>query len=298
MSEKTQAVVLALLLLLVAAGGALANWPRVDPGMRLTLWKDSPSAFEALKRLETQRLERLPAPSEFQGLVLKFFQFNQFVAGPAGRDSGKRKVVHDRFQKERVRFVEAYSEDAYVAVGAYLAQEFSRYLAQLQETIVDSGEMPAVWLTRNADHELVEALRALSADFLEKAIPSGLIRSGAPLEEGELWVVRTMWMQNWLLHGGRELLGRAFTRVEARTVLAWKIEAAQHIDLPRRLQLLEQMPQIDPEYPVDYVAGVLLAQEGDFEKARERLMASYEADEFPDGCRTWLLFIKREQQGL
>jgi len=77
-----------------------------------------------------------------------------------------------------------------------------------------------------------------------------------------------------------------------RLILAFRVEAHAALALARRLELLDALSELDPSYPKDFVAGVLLSRAGLFDKAEARFEASLARGEERSRSRANLAWVR------
>jgi len=203
----------------------------------------------------------------------------------------RRRFVSSRFEREKSALLELHGESAYMAIGALLAGHFENHLLSLAGRWA-RGTLPVSLppgLTEDAD---LQALRALSGRFLEKAVHSGLLSPGLAGDRDLGLVARSLFLQNWVLGLGIKAPDRRLAVEENALVLKWKVEASEHLSLERRLELTARIPMLERNYPSTYVRGVLLASRSHHEQAVAAFIECVETGEMEDRAREWLLALR------
>lgn len=293
MTHTRSVYVLAAALLLLGISAFLNSAPSGTLVARLDLWRPGDHQQARLQHHEDRRLKKLPARENFEALSNALMDAN-LASSPLSELSEKGRQKFDAVLLGEVQgFLETEGIWAFAAVGAFLAKEFARRLDGLAQKMADADEPLSEWLVRHeADHEVRE-VRALGGRFLEHAIGAGLVVAGRPVDPDSMLVARVMWMENWLAMGRRYNDKLHLSRDEWTLLLKWKIEAAQHLPLDKKMAHIKTLLGFDPGYPKHLVRGVLMLQAGAEEEAAEEFTASLHRNERPPVAGDWLVFLRR-----
>ncbi len=143
------------------------------------------------------------------------------------------------------------------------------------------------------------ALEALAPGFFALLMRSGLGREREDNGSGALslaagLVVEAMAAQRVLALAVRVPSPRPeLPSPLRRMVLSYRVERGQRLELPRRLELLDELTALDPTYPRAFATGVILAEARRFGVAQRAFVAAAIAGERPDQSRANARFCKR-----
>jgi hypothetical protein len=293
MTHTRSVYVLAAALILLGISGFLNSAPSGKLVARLELWRPGEHQKARLQNHENRRLKKLPAKENFETLSNALMDAN-LASSPLSDVSQKGRQKFDVVLLNEVqRFLEEEGTWAFAGVGAFLAREFVRRLHGLAQKMEDADEPLSQWLVRHEPDLEVREVRALGGRFLEHAIGAGLMVAARPVDPDLMLVARIMWMENWLAMGRRFNDKLHLSRDEWSLLLKWKIEAAQHLPLQKKLAHIKTLLGFDPGYPKHLVRGVLMLQAGAEEEATEEFTASLHRDEQPPLAGDWLVFLRR-----
>jgi hypothetical protein len=278
----------ALLVLAVAAVASTARYQ--EPDGALDFWRPGTEGEAHLERLWQQRLALLPPPERFEGLSHALMRLNLAVMGPAA-DARDVRDLSARLGREVDAFLSSQGSDAYLAVGTYLAREFATRLDKVVGQMAGSGQDPDDWLRANAGQEDVRALVALAGDYMTRARASGLVSRGGGLDRDQVLLARLMWVENWM-NAASGRLGTDVTEFERGVVLKWKVEAAAHLGIERKLALLAEVHELDPEYPAFFVKGILEVGAGMQPEALVSFRRSLESERLRQRTTAWVVFLR------
>lgn len=291
MSGSGSVRIVALSLLAVAVLGLLVHLPSRKIDARLEFWRPSAAVSRRLNEVQRERLARLPPESSRTALTTAFMELNLAAAEGEPLTGERHRWIASRYEREKRAFLGLHGERGYLAVGALLAGHFEGHLLALSKRWAEAEGGEAVLVGPHDDRDL-QALRALSGRFVEKAIHSGLLAPGRSADPDLGLVARCLFLQNWVLGLGIKAPDRRLAVEENALVLKWKVEAAEHLSLNRRIELARKIPLLERSYPATYVVGVLLALEGPPEDAAAAFRECVDSREMGPQAREWLIALR------
>ena len=282
-----------VMLLLVAGAGLGLHREPVQPQTSLDYWRPSDADVELLNSLSARRVAALPDVASRRELVERLMRHHQAAAALDNTEYRQGLLLLEENLSAAARqFLERHGTEEYLAVGGYLAEQLHTALIRVARVQYDTGLPMQDWLQQHGDDSTLKRVRALSGRFLERAVNAGLLGHQHRPDRDLLLVARTLWMEHWAILAG--LLPEAvLSPVETRLTLLWKIEASEHLEAPRRRQLLEVAAARLPAYPAPYVDGVLRVRQGDFEGGLRSFLTCLEERVEEDLARAWILALWR-----
>ena len=298
MSERFSVYFVSVLLLALGIAAAIVHTPGFSPSATLEFWRPDAEFRHRLEQFEEQRLQHLPAVSEFEALSAALMELN-LASAPGAEPLSARHLnwLNSRFRGEVAAFVAKHGEKGFVALGTYMARNFRGRLKTVAKGLAAAqDESAADWIANHNDDADIHAARALSGQFLEKALGAGILRAGAGTDEDQLLVAGLLWLQRWLQLAGPSARVQALAGDELALVLKWKVEAAEHLPLKRRIELCNVVTDLDPDYPGHFVQGIVYATAGRRAEAEASFTASLQAGEEMPAAEDWLLFLRRQEE--
>jgi len=286
----TLAIGLFLLGLAAAALWTAAPSPEMDG--RLDNWRPGPAVRTRFGQIRESRLTGAAAPAEaVEALTAAWGAANSapWTPGPGVRQ--RVRSAEQRFQTEVEGFIAVHGVPAYAAAGEGLADAFVAALAAFVDA-AGAGHK-GTWLGGHPDHPVTARLRFLSGEFPERALSSGLLPPMEPPDQDLLLVARVLWTTHWFEMARRGLAAEMMAPEERLLLRLWKAEAATHLTWQRRRAVLEEVRAVAPEYPADYVLGILAVREGRDAEARAAFTAALEAGYRPALVQRWLSWLSR-----
>ncbi len=212
-----------------------------------------------------------------------------FTPGP----SPQRRILsaEKRFQKVAAQFIEAYGVPVYAAVGETLA---GRFLVALDGLAVAAGSgHKGSWLASHRDDPVAREVRATGGQFPERGLASGLLPTVGPLDPDRREVARILWTTHWFETAHSGLAAEVMSPEERLLVRLWKVEDATHLNWQRRQAIMEEVRAAAPDYPADFVLGILAIRYGLAEDARAYLQRALDAGYRPELVHRWLTRLSR-----
>jgi hypothetical protein len=282
--------------LFAVAGMQLGTaFPRADVTSALSSWRLDARQTERLRNLEAARLARLPEAVVIQPLATAFMELNLVVEAEPGKLSADDVArLRQRLSAAVEKLMASHGPEAFVAAGAWLAAKFEDALTAVAGKLESASEPAADWLAAHKDDADVHALRALSSDFIEWALSSGLLQPGRPPDHDAVAVSHVLFLQGWLAFAGSRSVP-ALSPDEQLLVLKWKVESAQHLPVERKLQLAAALTEADGDYPEPYVRGVLLAAAGRTGDAFAAFLECLTSHTMSRQARDWIVHLRRTE---
>jgi hypothetical protein len=283
---------LAGLLLLVSAAVVAVHSIPGPPTAALDFWRPTGEQLDKLEALQRERLSHLPEEAVYRPLTDRLMRANQAASALDAREYRQGLLRHEQgLAHGAARFVADHGWDAYLAVGTFLALRVQEDLRQVAESLYGS-RMPLVdWLETHREDPAWKRIRAIAGMLPERCVGAGLIGPSIPPDRDRLLVVRSLWLQRWTALPGGTVAG-ALAPLEERLILTWKVEAAEHLDLARRLALLDEASRRYPDYPACYVAGVLYASAGHEEEAVEAFRECLSSGDEREASRRFIVALR------
>lgn len=288
--------VLLLALLTVAAVGV--RWPfavqgDARPDLLLESWRADAATY--WQQLQTDAELAGPAPDEepVRGEMVAWLGREATLGAAAVDDPEARRLRGSAEESLRrlalkggnravVTFARRYGRDVAIAAGAALAagRAAGRPIEGLE---VDAPE--------------AKALRAVAPgvdSLLDRARFGQELRPDGGLDPAAAGVLAMMAESRALAMAVRVPPPRPEPGSRARrTVLAFRVERGQGLSMERRLDLLDDLMQLDPAYPRSFATGVILAQGRSYRAARAAFLAAATIGERPDAARANARYCKR-----
>ena len=280
--------------LLVIAGAAL--WtvqPEQNLDGRLESWRPKPAVRARLREIRQNRA-RLETPADETSVLIEAWRaanMAPFNPGP----SPKHRIMstEQRFQDVAAKFIDAHGVLGYAAVGEVLAGEFVASLDSLAEASGDTHK--ATWLAAHQDDPIASEVRSLGGQFPERGLASGLLPTMGPLDPDRREVARILWTTHWFETARKGLAAEVMSPEERLLVRLWKVEDATHLNWKRRQAIMKEVRAAAPDYPADYVLGVLATRYGLAEEARASFQKALDSGYRPDQVRRWLAWLSRAE---
>ena len=277
-------------ILLAIAGVALWTVPAApELDGHLEFWRPKPSMSARLEEVRAQRAAA-PIPADTAralGEAWRAASAAPYTPGPSPRR--RIQSAEQRFLRVAKECLETTGLPAYGAAGEALAGRFIAALDVLAE--VAGEEHKGTWLATHEAHPAAREVRGLGGDFLERALATGLLPPSGPLDPGRREVARVLWSTHWFETARRGLAAEAMSPEERLLVRLWKVEDSLHLSWQRRCAILEEVRVMAPDYPADYVEGVLATREGLLEEARVSFQRALDAGYRPAVVRRWLAWL-------
>lgn len=276
--------------LLILAGAALfTSGGDVDLSTALDLWRPGPELRREIFDLAGQRAAYLPPDDpEFLSLAAAYSRALEERYGQGSHQAlGEAEA---RFREQAAAFIRTRGPQAYAAAGQLLAWEFLKALTLAWQA--RGGEHLGKWLAANPDNPAAKKLRLSGGEFPERALASGLLPAEGPLDPDRMLVAGILWLGHWLDAGRGGFAEPGLSRAEELLLLKWKIEDAAHLPAGRKAELVRAVMEMDPEYPGDYMLGILALMRQDAEEAEEHFRAALEQDELPRRSAAWLRLLE------
>jgi hypothetical protein len=252
--------------------------------LRLTSWRPAPEALraQAARDRELAAAVTWGPPEEEVAAALAEYDRIEMEVG-ADPQSARLREAQSDLQRVLRRYAGAFGVKRYHALGLHLRERFEAALAAVLDGIRQSGEQPRAWLDRRPLSPAVEAYRRWCGGFLEQALASGLVRPDGTLPEGGDHLPGLFFLVRWL-HWIQPVTDYTFqlSDTELHAFWAWKVEQSERLPFARRLELVEQLRRVRPDYPAAWVRGVLHAREERWADAAaewERWLAEHPEDE-------------------
>lgn len=279
-----------LSLLGLAAAALWTATPPPEMDGRLENWRPEPAVLTRLGQIRESRLTGAAAPAEAVEELTAAWGAANSAPWPPGPGVRQRvQSAERRFLTEVTGFIAVHGVPAYAAAGEGLADAFVAALAAFVDAAGAGNK--GIWLGGHPDHPVTARLRFLSGEFPERALSSGLLPLTGPPDQDLLLVARVLWITHWFEMARRGLAAEMMAPEERLLVRLWKLEAAIHLTWQRRLAVLDEVRAAAPDYPADYVLGVLAVREGRYDEAREAFTAAREAGYRPALVQRWLSWL-------
>ena len=281
--------------LLAVAGVALLTNP-VPPELNGSLenWRPGEAAHARLAEIRSRRAAA-PGPADATQVLVDAWRAASaapFISGPAP----KRRVLsaEQRFQGLATEYIDRYGVPAYAAAGEGLAEALVTALDALADAAGDGHK--GTWLSAHRDHPVATEVRALGGQLPERALASGLLPPVGPLDPDRREVARTLWTTHWYETARPGLSKEVMSPQEHLLVRMWKVEDAAHLGFQRRVEILEEVRAAAPDYPADYVRGVLATRYGHLEDAQSAFQEALDDGYRPELVRQWLNLLARSEE--
>ncbi len=287
MADGRAVIWISLWFLLLSAAAVWVHSTDSNEDFRLTYWRLSHGDIQELESLEARRIssgQDAIAPE----LERKFRQYHTTSLTLRPDDRKARQAAEDQLQDSLRTCLETSSPSAHLAQGARLSRLFRSQLLLLEAELEASHQAPSVWLSSSPDSTALREVRELSGMFLEHALSSGLVKVDSESRSDRLWVASTLWLERWLGMVGPTMADVHMSPLERRLVKAWKVEAAEHLTVERRLQILDEVRRVAPSYPASFVAGAVLTRAGRVDDARDAFRHCIQTGEERKRAAIWL----------
>lgn len=231
--------------------------------LRLASWRPTAAALAAQAKRDQERKAALAWGPPEETIAAAFAEYNR-VEMETGADpqSVRLREAQTTLRQALQRYAGAYGVARYHALGLHLRDRFEAALAAVLEGARQTGEHPRAWIDRRPLSPEVDAWRQWAGGFLEEALRAGLIRPDGTLPEGGSHLPGLFFIVRWFtwIHPVTDYSFQ-LSDTELAAFWSWKAEQSERLPIVRRLELLEQVRRVQPDYPAGYVRGVLLARE-------------------------------------
>jgi hypothetical protein len=288
MADRGAVIWMSLWFLLLSVGAVWVHSGNLDEDFRLTYWRLSQRDTQDLESLEAGRLASRQDSVAARELEQRFRDYHRTLLTLRSDDQKGQGAAEEHLHVALKTFLETSNPTAFLAEGARLSKEFRRGLLLLEAEIEASQLAPSVWLSSSPDSPALGEIRELSGTFLEHALSSGLLTVDPDSRRDRTWVASTLWLERWLGMVGPTMPDVSMSPLERRLVRAWKVEAAEHLSVERKLQILDEVRQIAPSYPANFVAGALLTRAGRVNDARDVFLHCVQTGEERGRAAVWL----------
>ncbi len=280
--------------LLAVAGIALLTSPApAEVDGTLAFWRPDPAVHARLDEIRSRRAAA-PGPAEETRILTDAWRTASAAPFSPGH-SAKRRIqsAEQRFQRLASQYIDEQGVPAFAALGEALAQGF---VSALDGLAVEAGDgHKATWLSSHREHPVAIEVRALGGQFPERALASGLLAPKGPLDPDRMEVARILWTTHWYETARPGLSLEVMSPQEHLLVKLWKVEDATHLGFPRRMELLEEIRDAVPEYPADFVHGVLAVRYGFLDDARGAFQDALDAGFDPEVVQRWLGLLAKSE---
>jgi hypothetical protein len=236
----------ALLALLLALASVAFLWRvgvlvpgAAEPDFSLPPWQPPAPVLARLAAGWPKRLAALPPAedAEVRALEDAYRGMNR-----AEITATELRTPRETFEQAAKGFVGARGPEAYLAIGARLADELVAALEQGDE----------------------QAQARLGGSFARDAQTVGMLPTSHPagraFDPPTRWVVRTAFLVRWIGGLGEpKAVQRLLSADERGLFLAWKVVAHRGIDLGRRAELARELERLGGEYPAYRALGAWAA---------------------------------------
>jgi hypothetical protein len=226
-----------------------------------------------LQKLEAQREEKFKtvhldrAPRRWKTLLETARDANRIqfatAASPMEASTLRGKL---RFHANEV--IPATGYDGFVAATQPLRQEC---LAGLEELLaaLRSGELSMEQARKNPPANQFSRYRDNCGKMLPMLVEHGLVTPEGNWSSDDAPIIVDILSRFRWAHiiANQRSPWRQLTPYEAKIFSRWRIEQARGYSLAKRLEFVEEIGQIFPNYPTEYARGVLAFQAGDIESA-------------------------------
>lgn len=290
--------VLLLALLLVAAVGV--RWPfavqgDARPDLRLESWQEDASAY--WHQLQADPALGAPAPEQDDARTqMVAWLAREATLGAAVVEDAEARRARGAAEESLRRLALTGGNRAVVA----FARRYGRDVAVAASAALAAGRAagrPVEALDAAAPQ--ARALRAVApgvAALLDRARFGQELGPDGGLAPAAAGVIAMMAESRALAMAVRVPPPRPEPGSRARrTVLAFRVERGQGLTMERRLDLLDELVQLDPTYPRSFATGVILAQGRRYRAARAAFLAAATIGERPDAARANARYCKRRQ---
>ncbi len=232
-------------------------------------WRPSPEAVAQQRALDATRLEGFVIGADEEAFLKDLARFHHVEIRTRGDRHQKKYREATEAQRLRAqRYLRDHGMERYVQLGMAARQRFLAALQHLAEDAARSGTTLAKQVVRQPDRAEVRTIRELGGNFLDFAVRVGLMDELGRTDLGRAFVIATLFKIRWLRWVEEVYPPDAnLTRLEQRTVLAYRVEAHPGLSLGRRLQILHALRSVDPSYPADRVEARLLIRAGHLARA-------------------------------
>jgi hypothetical protein len=280
-------------LLVLAAVAVLTSPAPVELDGSLENWLPGEAAHARLTEIRSRRAAA-PGPEDATRVLVDAWRAASaapFVPGP----TPKRRVMsaEQRFRSLASEYIDRYGVPAYAAAGEGLAGLF---ITALDELAAAAGQgHKGTWLSAHRELPVAREVRGLGGQFPERALASGLLAPVGPLDPDRREVARILWTLHWYETARPGLSREVMSPQEHLLVQMWKVEDATHLGFERRMEILEEVQAAAPDYPADFVRGVLATRYGHLEDARSAFEQALDDGYQPDLVQRWLTLLGRSE---
>lgn len=271
-AERERTVLIIFLVLAVLGAATAALLLRTQQGNteesaslpRLRTWRPSEADVARQRALDAAARADFLLASQDEALLRWLSDFHQVEMEAAGdplHEAFRRAAEAYRLRVER--YVRDYGLDRYVRLGLEAA---ARYFSALEALSADArvrGGTLAGAVVHQPDKVEVRQLRDLGGGFIDWAIRAELYDLSGRTDPARGFLSETLYKVRWLQWAQAIApVDARITRFEKRTVLAYQIEEQAGLPVERRLDLLDELLTLQPDYPGEVVRLILLTRAG------------------------------------
>lgn len=230
----------------------------------LANWRPSAPAVAAQVERDRALLAKLvlgPAESEVEAALERFNAVEHDVAGEA--TAPPLRAAQSELTGVLQRYLIDHGMERFHALGLHFRARFTAALTDVLGRAREGRERVLLYPQRHPLAPETRALRARCGAFLVHAVEAGLVAEDGRIAEGADDVPGLFFLVRWFswIHPVTDYSFQ-LSETELTTFWGWKAEASRNLPLVRRFELVAQLQRLRPDYPADYVRGVLFAREG------------------------------------
>lgn len=288
----------AILLALLLVAAAAVKWPFAlagegRPDLTLDSWRE-PAAelWQQSERALEARPER-PEEAEIRDGLVAWLAL-EATRGVAVADDADARRLRGRVEEQVRGLGLRGGNDAVVA----MAQRYGRAVALAAQDALAAGrdagapvhDLPATVPARAALDRIAPGVSSL----LDRAALGRELLPDGRLPPEALGVLASLAARRALEMGTRLPAPRPEPGSKAsRAWLAFRVERGMGVPMPRRLDLLDELAELDPSYPRSFATGVILTEARKFRAARAAFLAAATVGERPDAARANARYCRR-----
>ncbi len=265
------AVTLALMLLTAAAGVLLAPpaQPRLQVSLTLDNWRPNEAERDAMVQrddallkawLRQRTAQTTPQFDAIHAQLLTFFGVEQRMgADGVAQDDAARKSLGNLEEAVRTLVLTA-GADALRALAVAFGREVRAAAQAAVQAAAAKHQSFEQFLSAQPQPPQAAELARL-AGGIGKALAASGIGHGGTLDEPEGLLIEALAQQR--VYDLAVRLPAPAPELPSdlkRMLMRYRVEAVDHLDLSRKLQLLRELEVADATYPAAYARGVLLAR--------------------------------------
>lgn len=245
--------------------------PASNVDLSLDTWR--PSAEDWNKHREQEELLALKVElgSEEKKVLAAFADLNrtELLVLDKEPDESLRQAM-TVLEMVAERYFLKHGAQKYRALGVFAAKQFADVLTKLLAATRQKGVKATEIAKVFAGDPLYQQWQDIGGDFLSNALRSGLLSPQGDLQPGAEIIVPLLFASRWSYFvrnlGPKEAVETPFARL---TLLKWKVEYHHGLTMERRHELIREVLELQPNYPVDDVLGRLYAKYSDWRRSAE-----------------------------